>query len=73
MYKKNRLSDAQILKIMSDPVTLRKAVQCGIYSALLKHKQAGNPVCEWKDNEVVWITPEHIPINPFKDSDGTST
>ena len=31
--------------------------------ALLKHKQAGNRICEWRDNKVVWISAEHIVIN----------
>ena len=28
----------------------------------IKHKQAGNPICEWQDNKVVWISPEKIQI-----------
>ncbi|MEQ8537225.1 MAG: hypothetical protein RIB93_07155 [Coleofasciculus sp. D1-CHI-01] len=35
---------------------LAKAVQ----DALLKHKQAGNPVAIWRDGKVVWISPEEI-------------
>jgi hypothetical protein len=31
--------------------------------ALLKHKQAGNPVCTLKDGKVVWIAPEDIKLN----------
>jgi hypothetical protein len=27
------------------------------------HKQAGNQVCEWRNNKVVWIPAEKIIIN----------
>ena len=36
---------------------LRKAVR----QALLRHKQAGNPVAVWQDGRVVWIKPKDIP------------
>lgn len=52
-----------ILKIMNNPEKIREAIQAGIKSALLKHKQAGNPVCEIKNNKVVWIKPSKIRIN----------
>lgn len=29
----------------------------------LKHKQAENSVCEWRDNKVSWIPPEKILIH----------
>ena len=37
---------------------LRNAVQ----QALLQHKQAGNPVAEWRDGKVVLIKPEDIVV-----------
>jgi len=57
---KNRLSHDKISKIFSDSVGLTQTLQSGIYTALLKHKQAGNAVCEWKNEQVVWISPEKI-------------
>jgi len=53
---------------MSNPAALAKKLQSGIYSALLKHKQAGNPVCEWKNNKVVWVSAEHIPVEGHEGS-----
>lgn len=53
----------RISEILSDPERIRMAIQAGINAALLRHKQAGNPVCEWRDGKVVWIQPEDIKIN----------
>jgi len=63
-----KVSDKKISKIMSNPEALTTTLQSGIYSALLKHKQAGNPVCEWKNNKVVWISAEQIPVGKRRDS-----
>lgn len=54
--------DDKISEIMNDPLKVRDIIQSGINEALLRHKQAGNPVCEWRDNKVVWIKPEDIKI-----------
>ena len=35
----------------------------GIQEALLQHKRAGNPVAVWRNNQVVWIQPEDIPVD----------
>jgi hypothetical protein len=37
---------------------LRQAVQ----QALLRHRQAGFPISEWRDGKIVWIPPEAIPV-----------
>ena len=70
MSTKKNLSDKIIAKIMSNPAAMAKKLQSGIYSALLKHKQAGNPVCEWKNNKVVWVSAEHIPVEKHDVSKG---
>jgi hypothetical protein len=59
---KNKRNDEEISKLFNDPDKLTIIIQSGIREALLKHKQAGNPICEWKDNKVVWISAENIPI-----------
>lgn len=62
--KKIKLSnDDHITKILSNPAKVTKIIQKGINDALLKHKQAGNPICEWRDNKVVWIPADKIVIN----------
>ncbi len=52
-----------ISKILNDPNRVTQIIQSGIKAALLKHKQAGNSICEWRDNRVVWIPPEEIPVD----------
>ncbi len=49
--------------ILNNTEKVTAIIQSGIRAALLKHKQAGNPVCEWKNNEVVWIDPDKIPTD----------
>lgn len=60
MTHKTPLSDDNISKIFSDATHLTQTLQSGIHSALLKHKQAGNAVCEWRNSTVVWVSPENI-------------
>ena len=38
-------------------------IQSWINDALLKHKQAGNSVCELRNGKVIWIKPQDILIN----------
>jgi hypothetical protein len=52
-----------ILKLFSDRELVTKALKKGVMDALRRHKQAGNPVCEWRDGKVVWIAPEDIKID----------
>jgi hypothetical protein len=59
---KNFLED-NIAKVLNDPSKVTQIIQSGIRDALLKHKQAGNQICVWRDNKVVWIPPEKIVIN----------
>ena len=52
-----------ILEIMSDAEKVRQIIQSGIKDALLKHKQAGNPICGWKNGKVYWIEAKNISVN----------
>ena len=38
-----------------------EALTLAVREALLRHKQAGNPVATWLDGRVVWVAPEDIP------------
>lgn len=60
---KPQKNDDGIWEIMNDTEKVRRIIQTGINEALLKHKQAGNPVCEWKNNKVVWVQPEDIVVD----------
>ena len=63
MKKVKVSNDDHITKILSNPAKVTKIIQKGINDALLKHKQAGNPICEWRDNKIVWIQANKIVIN----------
>ena len=66
MANKINKNDDSISIILNDSARVTTIIQEGIKTALLKHKQAGNPVCEWRDNKVVWISPENIPVGTRK-------
>jgi len=55
-------NEDRISKIMNDPERVRLIIQSAINDALLKHKQAGNSICELKNGKVVWIKPQDIVI-----------
>lgn len=66
--KSTSLEDDEISKVFRDPAKITKAIQAGIKAALLKHKQAGNPICGLdKNNKIVWIAPENINIKSIKE------
>ena len=66
MGNKISKNDDSISIILNDSAKVTMIIQEGIKTALLKHKQVGNPVCEWRDNKVVWISPENIPVDTKK-------
>lgn len=45
---------------LQDTEKLTEVIRDSIKAALKQHKQAGNPVCELRDNIIVWIQPEDI-------------
>ena len=55
---KDRISGA-----FADPEKITQALIKGVREALLKHKQAGNPVVVWKNGKIVWLKPEEIPVS----------
>lgn len=61
MVKPKKTED-RISRIMNDPEKVREGIQLGINDALLKHKQAGNPVCGWKNGKVYWVQAEDIVV-----------
>lgn len=63
MRKNQNIDNDHISTILNDSARVTQIIQSGIRDALLKHKQAGNQVCEWRDNKVVWIPPEKILSN----------
>ena len=62
MKKDKTLAEDHITKILNNPKKVTKIIQDGIKQALLNHKKAGNTICAWIDNKVVWIPPEKISV-----------
>jgi hypothetical protein len=51
----------KISEVFSNPEKVTQALARGVHDALLKHKQAGNPIVVWRDGKIVWLKPEEIP------------
>jgi hypothetical protein len=49
---------------LKDTRLIERALARAVRKALLRHKQAGNPIAVWQDGRVVWIAPEDIPVEP---------
>lgn len=52
-----------IEKLLGDDAVMTAALAKGVRAALLRHKQAGNPIVVWRDGKVVWVPPEEIVID----------
>lgn len=63
---KPQQNEDKISSILNDSEKVREIIQSGIYAALLKHKQAGNSVCTWKNGKVFWVQPENIHLTKNK-------
>ena len=48
-------------ELVQDVPRVLRAVRQAVREALLRHKQAGQPVPTWRDGRVVWIPPEEFP------------
>ncbi len=61
MIKKEKHKD-RITEALADKEKITQALTEGVREALLKHKQAGNPVVVWRNGKMVWLKPEEIPV-----------
>jgi hypothetical protein len=52
----------KIVEAFTNPERITKALTQGVRDALLKHKQAGNPIIIWRDGKSIWIKAEDILI-----------
>lgn len=50
----------KISEVFSDPEQITSALVHGVREALLKHKQAGNPIVVWRNGKTVWRKLEEI-------------
>jgi hypothetical protein len=47
---------------IQDDRLIEAVLQRAVREALLEHKRAGNPVCEAREDRVIWIAPEDIEV-----------
>ncbi len=59
MEEKNK---KEIDDIFREGTLIDKALKEGVREALIRHKQASNPIVVWRDGKVVWLKPEEIPV-----------
>ncbi len=52
----------RIAEAFTDPDKITKALAQGVRDALLKHKQAGNPIVVWRNGRIVWLKPDEINV-----------
>lgn len=62
MSKKPNYAEDEISRIFNNADIVTDAIQKGINTALLLHKQLGKPICVWREGKIVWIPPEEIKI-----------
>ncbi len=60
MNEDNKLT---IDEIFADGTLIDQALKKAGQQAILRHKQAGNPIATWRDGKVVWIPPEEIVVD----------
>jgi len=51
-----------LAELLQDHNLIEEAINRAVREALLRHKQAGNPIAVWRDGQVVWIAPEDIEV-----------
>ena len=49
-------------KILGEGTEIDEAVKRAVKEAVLRHKQAGNPIVGMKDGQMVWLKPEEIQV-----------
>jgi hypothetical protein len=49
-------------RAFAEGTQIDRALEAAVREALRQHKQAGNPIVEWRDGEMRWIQPEEIEI-----------
>jgi len=55
-------SEKSIYEIFKEGSLIDNALKKAVQEALVRHKQAGNPIVVWRDGKIVWLKPEEIPV-----------
>ena len=53
-------ADRDISAILADTKFIEAVLRRAVRNALIRHKQAGQPVVEWRNGKTVWIPPEKL-------------
>jgi hypothetical protein len=56
----NERPESNISELLADHSIINEAIARGVREAILKHAQAGNPVCTWENGKVVWIAADTV-------------
>ncbi len=51
-----------IVETLADKEKITAAVVSAVRAAVLRHKQAGNPIVVMKDGKTVWLQPDEIEL-----------
>jgi hypothetical protein len=51
-----------IAERFADTRFIEARLQQAVREALVVHRKLGNPVCVWRNGQIVWIPPEEIPV-----------
>jgi len=54
--------EKSIDEIFKEGSLIDKALKKAVQEALVRHKQAGNPIVVWRDGKIIWLKPEEIPV-----------
>jgi len=65
----NETNNQQIEEIFAEGNSIDKALNNAVQKAVWQHKILGNSIAVWRDDKVVWISPEEINLTekPLKD------
>ena len=55
-------SEKSIDEIFKEGSLIDNALKKAVQEALVRHKQAGNPIVVWRDGKIVWLKPKEIPV-----------
>jgi hypothetical protein len=61
-----RESQTALNDFIAQSDALEAAIQTAVREALLRHKQAGNPIAVWENGQVQWISAEKIDLSAFE-------
>ncbi len=51
-------------EVLADKERIKAAVTRAVREAILRHKQAGNPIVGRVEGKMVWLKPEEINVSP---------